>query len=94
MTPDILKEAERIVRTEFPKRMPTDFVINDVEVDVREGPFCEDYIHVRIILEDDHPEFDGHVLNKFSLDTYAIFEGAGVVPVPTISYSDRSEMKR
>lgn len=94
MTPDILKEAERIVRTEFPKRMPTDFVIDDVEVEILDGPFCEDYIHLNVILEDGHPEFDGHILNRFDHDLYPIFERAGVMPVPTISYSDRSEMKR
>ena len=94
MTTDILKEAARIVRTELPKHLSADFVINDVEAESQPGPYCEDYIHVNVILEDGHPALDPRKLQKFKQDLYPMFEQADIIPSPTISYSDRGELRR
>ena len=89
---DTLEEAARIVRNELPKHLPSEFVIDDVEAESLPGPCCEDYIHVNVILEDDHPALDPRKLLRFKQDTQPMFESAGIVPSPTISYSNRSEL--
>ena len=91
---DILKEAARIVRTELPKHLSAEFAINDVEAESRPGSDCEEYIHVNVILEDDHPELDARKLLRFKQTLNPMFERAGIVPSPTISYSNRSEFAR
>ena len=50
MARGILKEAARIIRTELPKHPSAGFVINNVEAETLQGPNCEDYIHVNVIL--------------------------------------------
>ena len=90
---DILKEAARIVRSELPKHLSADFAINDVEAESRPGGE-EDYIHVRVILEDDHPALDPRKLMNFKRDINPIFERAGITPSPTISYANRGELIR
>ena len=90
---DILKEAARIVRSELPKHLSADFAINDVEAESRPGG-DEDYIHVRVILEDDHPALDPRKLLRFKQTLHPMFERAGIVPSPTISYSNRGELAR
>ena len=94
VTSDILKEASRIVRNELPKHLPAEFVIDGVEVESQPGPYCEDYIHVNVILEDNHPDLDPRKLLRFKQALYMMFEQAGIVPSPTISYSKRSELAR
>ena len=91
---DILKKAARIVRTELPKHLSADFAINDVEAKSRPGPDCENYIHVNFIFEDDHPELDARKLLRFKQTLHPMFEHAGIVPSPTISYSNRGELAR
>ena len=91
---DILKEAARIVRTELPKHLTGGFVINNVEAETLPGPEDEDYIHVNVILEDDHPELDARKLLRFKQTLHPMFERAGIVPSPTISYSNRGELAR
>ena len=91
---DILREAARIVRAELPKHLSADFAINDVEAESRPGPDCEDYIHVNVILEDDHPQLDARKLLGFKQTLHPMFESAGIVPSPTISYSNHGEFAR
>ena len=91
---DILKEAARIVHTELPKHLSTDFAINDVAAETLPGPDCEDYIHVMVILEDDHPTLDPRKLLRFSQALHPIFERAGIIPSPTISYANRGELNK
>ena len=91
---DILKEAARIVRNELPKHLSDDFVINNVQAESLPGPDCEDYIHVMVILEDNHPELDASQLLRFKQTLHPMFERAGIVPSPTISYSNRGELAR
>ena len=96
MTPDMLKAAERIVWVELPKYLPKGegFVIDEIESEVLDGPFCEDYMHLNVILEDGHPDLDVRETLKFRRETYPVFEDAGVIPVPVISFSDRSEFPK
>ncbi|MCY4558033.1 MAG: hypothetical protein OXF79_17030 [Chloroflexi bacterium] len=89
---DTLDHAVRIVRTELPKHLSREFTITDVQSEWLPGPDCEDYLHVNVILEDHHPEPDPRKLLKFNQTVRPIFERAGIVPVPTISYSNRSEI--
>jgi hypothetical protein len=91
---DILKEAARIVRAELPKHLPDDFVISNVEAESLSGPDREDYIHVNVILEDDHPELDARKLLTFKQTMHPMFERAGITPSPTISYSNRGELAK
>ena len=65
-----------------------------MEAESRPGPDCEDYIHVNVILEDDHPELDARKLLRFKQTLHPMFERAGIVPSPTISYSNRGELAR
>ena len=92
MTGDILKEAARIVRTELPKHMPHELKINDVEAECLPGPDDEDYIHVNVILDRMQPDPDARELLHFNQAIRPIFERAGVMPIPTISYSNASEL--
>ena len=87
---DILKEADRIVRTELHKHLPGAFAINGVEAESLPGPDDEDYIHVNVILEDNHPELDPRKLLDFKQAIRPMFEGPGVEPIPAISFSNRS----
>ena len=85
---NILNEASRIVRTELPKHLSADFGINDVAAEILSGPDCEDYIYVNVILEGGQPDPDAHELLRFNEALRPIFERAGVIPIPTISYSN------
>ena len=90
ITADTLMNAVRITREELPKYLTPDRAIYDVRAEVLYGR-GEDYVHVRIILEDGCPTPDSRKLMKFSKDTHPIFESAEVIPFPAISYSYRSE---
>ena len=94
MTPEILERAKRITWTELPKYLTREFVIDDIEAEILDGPFCEDYMHLNVILEDGHPGLDVRKTLKFRRETYSVFEDAGVIPVPVISFSDRSEFPK
>ena len=91
---DILKEAARIVRTELPNHLSDQFKISDVQVERLPGPDDEDYIHVNVILEDDHPELEPRKILDFNRAIRPMFEYAGVCPIPAISYSNRGEFPR
>ena len=93
-TAHILRQAERIVRTELPKHLSDSFVVDDVQAESLPGPDDEDYIHVNVILEDGHPEVDVPKVLEFNRTLRPIFERAGVKPIPAISYSNRSEIAR
>ena len=89
---DTLSHAARIVRAQLPKHLSDEFKITDVLSEWLSGPDCEDYIHINVILEDHHPEPDARKLLQFNHTVRPIFERAGIVPIPTISYSHRSEI--
>ena len=94
MSEHILQEAARIVRTGLPRYLPGEFIVIDVRTESRPGPDGEDYIHVHVILEDGHPEFDFRKVLEFNQAIRPEFEGAGVTPIPTISYSNSGEFAR
>ena len=96
MTPDMMREAKRIVWAELPKYLTEGegFVIDEIQSEILDGPFCEDYMHLNVILEDGHPDLDARKTVKFRHEMYTLFESAGVIPVPAISFSDRSEFPR
>ena len=91
---DVLNNAARIVRTELPKHLSTEFVINEVEAELLPGPNYEDYIHVNVIPQDDHPELDARKLLDFKQAIRPIFEHAGVEPIPAISFSNAAELSK
>ena len=91
---DILKEAARIVRTELPKHLSDEFTINDVEAESLPGPDDEEYIHINVILKDNHPELDARELLQFKQAVRPMFENAGVMPIPAISFSNAGEFTR
>ena len=94
VTDETLKEAKRIVRAELPKYLGGEFVIDDIEAEVLDGPFGWDYIHLNVILQDGHPYLDARRTGDFRYYTYSVFENAGVIPIPVVSFSNRSEIPR
>ena len=90
---ETLNQAARIVRDELTKHLPHRVIINDVEAENRPAE-DDDYIHIVVILEDYHPELTTRDLLKFRHAMQPMFEKAGIVPSPTISYANRSELKR
>ena len=91
---DILKEAVRTVRTELPNHLSDRFTISDVEVEKLAGPDDEEYIHVNVVLEDEHLELEPRKILEFNRAIRPMFEHAGVCPIPAISYSNRGEFPR
>lgn len=89
---DTLSHAVRIVRAELPKHLSDGFKITDVQSEWLPGPDCEDYIHINVILDDHHPEPDARKLLQFNQTVRPLFERAGIMPIPTISYSQRSDI--
>ena len=89
---DTLNHAVRIIRAELPKHLSDEFKITDVQSEWLPGPDCEDYIHINVILEDHCPALDARKLLRFNQTVRPIFERAGIMPIPTISYSHRSQI--
>ena len=90
----ILAQTARIVKDELPQHMPDGFTIDDVQVEYRQGPEDEDYIHVNVILQDDHPDLDPRKQIQSNRTLHDAFIRAGIDPTPVISYSKRGEMAR
>ena len=90
--PETLGKISTVIRAELPKYLSYEFVIYDVKAQNRPGPDEEDYVHVRVILEDDHPKLDPRMLNEFSSEMHALFDHGGLDHDPVISYANRSEL--
>lgn len=90
--PETLEKISSAIRVELPKYLSDEFVIYDVTAQNRPGPDDEDYVHVRVILEDDHPKLDPRKLNEFGNDMQTLLEQAGIDQTPSISYANRSEL--
>lgn len=90
--PETLEIISGVVRAQLPKYLSEEVVIYDVVAQNRPGPYDEDYVHVRVILEDDHPRLDPRKLNRFSLDMHDLLERSGIDHSPNISYANRSEL--
>ena len=90
--PETLEKIANIIRTEVPKYLSSEFSINDVTAENRPGPDDEDYVLIRVILEDDHPKLDPQVLLRFRGDMGTLFEQSGIPHTPNISYTNRSDL--
>ena len=90
--PETLVKIADIITTELPKYLSHEFIVNDVTAENRPGSDEEDYVHVRVILEDDHPKLDPQKMLDFRRDMHNLFEQAGIVHPPNISYSNRTEL--
>ena len=90
--PETLKNIANIIRSEVPKYLPAEFVIHDVTAENLPGPDYEDYVHIRVIFEDDHPKLDTQVLMRFRSEMGDLFEECRIPHAPNISYADRSEL--
>ena len=89
---ETLEKISSIIRAEFPKHLSQEFVIHDVTAQNRPGPDDEDYVHVRVVLEDDHPRLDPRKIMLFENDIRTLFELASIDHSPNISYANRSEI--
>ena len=97
MTAAKLEALERIVsiiKAELPKCLSPEFPINDVKAEYRAGPEAEDFVHVRVILEDDHPELDVQMRIDFRRKMGDHLDQLGIERPPVISLADRSDFIR
>ena len=90
--PETLEKIANIIRSEAPKYLPAEFVVNDVTTENLPGPDDEDYVHIRVILEDDHPKLDMQIHMRFRREMGDLFEKLGIPHNPNMSYTDRSEL--
>ncbi len=90
--PETLEKITSAVRAELPKYLPAEAAIYDVFAQNRPGPDDEDYVHVRVVLEDENSELDPRELNRFSSDMRNLLEQSGIDHSPNISYANRSEL--
>ncbi len=90
--PETLEKITSAVRAELPKYLPAEAAIYDVFAQNRPGPDDEDYVHVRVILEDENSELDPRELNQFSSDMRDLLEQSGIDYDPNITYANRSEL--
>ena len=90
--PETLEKIANTIRSEMPKYLSSDFVVYDVRAENGPGPDDEDYVHIRVIFEDDHPKLDIKVHMRFEHDMYDLFEQLEIPHNPNISYASRGEM--
>ena len=89
---ETLAKITGIIRSEAPRYFTAGFVIHDVTAENLPGPDDEDYVHIRVILEDDHPKLDTQILLRFRDDVGTLFEQSGIPHTPNISYTNRSDL--
>ena len=86
-----LANVSDLVRIELAGFLSDAFVIAEVTSEFLPTPDGDDYIRTTVILEDDHPELDPRVLNKFSSHMGPLCAERGF-DRPVIVYADRSEI--
>ena len=91
--PQTLEKIIAIIRAEVPKYLSSEFVVNDVRAENRPGPDDEDYVFIRVVLEDDHPKLDPQVLLRFRGDMGDLFEQLGIPHNPNLTYTNRSDLR-
>ena len=82
--PETLEKIVNTIRSEVPKYLSPEFVVHDVTAENRPGPDDEDYVHIRVILEDNHPKLDTQVLIRFRTDMGDLFEQLEIPQNPNI----------
>ena len=87
-----LANVSDLVRIELAGFLSDAFVIAEVTSEFLPTPDGDDYIRTTVILEDDHPELDPRVLNKFSLAHGSRYATERGFDRPVIVYADRSEI--
>ena len=92
--PETLERIASIIKAELPKYLPPDFRINDVKAESWAGPDAEDFVHVLVILEDDHPKLGTQTRMDVRSKMRDYFDQVGIDPAPVISFADRSELIR
>ena len=92
--PETLERIASIIKAELPKYLSSDFRINDVKAEKWAGPEAEDFVHVLVILEDDHPKLETEMRIDFRSKMRDHFDQLGIDPAPVISFADRSELSR
>ena len=90
--PETLEKIAGIIRAELPNYLSDDFIINDVKAENRPGPDEEDFVHIWVILEDNHPRIDPRKVMEFRSDMHTLFERVGIHHHPNISYANSSEL--
>ena len=90
--PETLETISGLIRAQLPKYLSEEVVIYDVVAQNRPGPDDEDCVHVRVVLEDDHPGLDPRNMTKFSLNMRNLLEQSGIDHDPIVSYANRSEL--
>lgn len=91
--PQTLEKITAIIRAEVPKYLSSEFIVNDVRAENRPGPDDEDYVFIRVVLEDDHPKLDPQVLLRFRGDMGDLFEQSGIPHNPNLTYTNRSDLR-
>ena len=92
--PETLEIIASIIKAELPKRLSPEFRINDVKAENWAGPEAEDFVHVFVILEDDHPKLDTEMRIDFRTRMRDHFYQVGIDHAPVISLADRSDFIR
>lgn len=90
--PETLEKITGIIRDELPRYLYPDFVICEVKAENWPGPYDEDFVHVRVVLDDNHPKLDPRKTIEFSSDMRTLLEQLGIFHPPHISYANRSEL--
>ena len=91
-SPETLQKIANIIRSEAPKYLPAEFVVQDVTAENRPGPDDEDWVDIRVILEDGHPKLDMQIHMWFRREMGDLFEKLSIPHNPNMSYADRSEL--
>ena len=58
--PDPLEKIVNTIRSEVPKYLSPEFVVNHVTAENLPGPDDEEHVRIRVILEYDHAKLDPH----------------------------------
>lgn len=92
--PETLERIVNIIKDQLPKHLSPEFRINDVKAENWAGPEAEDFVHVFVVLEDDHPKLDTQMRIDFRSKMHDHFDQIGIDPAPVISLADRSDFIR
>ena len=91
---EALERIASIIKAELPKCLSPKFRVNDVKAEYWAGTEAEDFVHVFVILEDDHPELDVQMRIDFGRKMRDHFDQIGIDRAPVISLADRSDFIR
>ena len=70
--PEKLKKIVNTIRSEVPKYLSPEFVVNHVTAENLPGPDDEEHVRIRVILEYDHAKLDPHASLTLPAETYRL----------------------